>query len=415
MTLSIDGFGASFNHYLKGVIPMMGRTSNARKIPSGSIKWQGKKLVMTFHYAYNSAIGDAVDGGAIPAADQQYHVQGEVYRKNTVGAAKVTDGVRLNASTTSHSATTYTKSELRGMTTGMAERENFFFHQDGSARVAYVKTAISGATASLEVDDSRGIWKKGNYEIRDSSTLAVKASFSVKSRTRSPSSNKSIVTAASSFTGAEGIAVDDLVIWGQGVTSSYGKGITGLKSLIGTGAIQGISASDHPEWSSAIFNGGGASQSISPRLLRQVLATLKNDSPNDMAPSGILLMTDIWTGLEVEEMFQHAIRITPDSKSVGISGGLTFRTSLAPGGKVTVVTDAVCPYGYMWAINRKAISRPIQSKLHWRMSDKGGIFERSDDNLSYRATCLEVHDLCIKERNSCAVITNLVQDIQSAY
>ena len=60
--VSIDDFGASFIHYLPGVVRILNNTSLARTLPKGKLKWEGVNLEKYVHVKRNTAISAVADG-----------------------------------------------------------------------------------------------------------------------------------------------------------------------------------------------------------------------------------------------------------------------------------------------------------------------------------------------------------------
>jgi len=412
--VGIDDFGADFIKYLPGVTYTMRRTSPMRNMPLRDIKWEGTKLVKKLHTAYNTAIADIEDGGGLPPAKKQDFTETEVTRRFTAGSVQVTDGALANAKTTKGAAIRVVSSELKGLLEGMRKREGFMLCRDGTGVVALMGSTVSGAT--FTVDDARALWPKGDYEIRDATTTStVHANFTVTSVARGYSSGAATVTPSATLA-ASGQAQNDLVVWNTGDYSSYGRAVTGLDALIDdtlSTSFQGTDVSAIPWWTSPVFNGGGATQLLSSTLLRQVLATLKQESEDfDDVPGGLMVCTEVWSAIQFEELFEHAVRVSPKDSAVGIKGGVTFQTAF---GTITVKAYPDIIYGNMLFINRKAIARPVQKKLDWRPGGTAGIFDRSDRFAAFTATALEIHDLMVLERNTCAKITNLQVSPQTAY
>lgn len=411
MAVGIDDFGASFIKYLPGVVKTLNATTAARLIPTGKVKWQGERIQKTVHVKRNTGIANAVDGGAIPVAGKQTYVPSYAYRKFIVGSVKVTDGILLNAETTENAAVSVTTSELDGLYEQIKVFENWQWTRDGSGLVANAGTDITASSAgdTFTVDDARMLWDDQDYEIRTGGTATISVpSFRVRSVARTP-------TAAGEFTvtcegGVSGTAGDD-IYWKTGNLSSYGRALTGLDKLIDNASttFQGISTTTYPRYTSPVLSNSGTARPITPRLFRQMLATLKQESGVDMNPE-FTVLTTVWDALNVEELFEGQQRLTATDRIAGLD--LPVFQSMF--GKFSLLTDKDAPYGKMFFIKRDQISYVFQKELGWRGGDKN-IFMRSDDNLSWTATALSVGELFIEQRNQCGKITDLKVDVKTAY
>lgn len=411
--VSIDDFGASFIHYLPGVVRILNNTSLARLLPKGKLKWEGTNLEKYVHVKRNSAISATADGGAIPPAGKQTYVPMKLYRNFVVGSVKVTDGILNNAATTEHAAITVVESELRGMLDGIRKWENFMFTRDGTGVVATVGATASGAT--FTASDGRLLWDDAWYEIRDATTTTtVHDRFQVSKISRSFTNGEVTVTPASTLA-ASGQATDDLICWlgsSASNSSSYNNVPMGLDGMIdnNSGTFQGINNTTYPRVTSPVLSNNGTDRALTPNLFRQALASIKQES-GDKAKSGMTVLTNHWGAINVEEMYEGELRITESTKVAGIEVA-AFKSTM---GTVKIVDDCDCPYGKMFFCDFGEISRPVQKELDWRKAKGGGIFRPSDNSLHWVANCLEIMEFGIERRNRCAKITDLRETKATAF
>lgn len=407
--VGIVDFGASFIKYLPGVTMTLNNTSPARQIPLGKVKWEGEKLLKKVHVKRNIAITSTTDGGSIPVAGKQTYVDSEAFRKFTVAAAQVTDGILHNAASTQNAAITITKSELETLMESIKKYENYMFTRDGTAVMATLGATTSGA--SITVSDARAFWDDQSYEIRNATTGVLINSFTVSRAARALTNGEATLTLSTSL--AAGTQVTgDLISWKSGNDAAYGKAWTGLDKLIddATGTFQSVNVTTYPRYTSPVLDNGGTKRPLTPTLFRQMLAMIKQESGQE-ANRDITVLTSVWDGINVEELYEGEVRITPDTKTVGLVMP-TFQTVL---GKVTIMTDADTPVGKMFFIDRNEISRAVQAELDWRRSDGGGIFERSNNFLGYYANAVEISELFIDQRNRCGKIEDLKATAKTAF
>ena len=335
----------------------------------------------------------------------------EAYRKFLVGAVRVTDGILNNASTTKNAAITVVKSELEGLLDGVRKWEELQFTRDGTAVVATIGATASGAT--FTVSDGRGLWDGKTYEIRDATTnTTIHDTFTVTSISRALTSSDEVTVTPSATLAASGQATSDYVVWGSGSDSAWNKAITGLDKLIddATGTFQSISTTTYPRYTSPVLDNGGTDRPLISKLFRQMLAMIKQESGAD-ASREIVVLTSVWDGISVEELYENVVRITPDTTTVGLVMP-TFQTAL---GKVSIMTAADSQWGKMFFIDRNEVSWAMQAELDWRRSDGGGIFERDNNSLGYVANAVEISELFIEQRNRCGKIEDLKVSAKTAY
>jgi hypothetical protein len=408
--VGIQDYGALFIKYLPGVTKTLNNTSPARQIPLGKVKWEGDRLLKKVHVKRNTGVTNTTDGGAIPPAGKQTYVDSEAYRKFIVGAVEVTDGILNTASSTQNAAISVTKSELEGLMDSIHKWENYQFTRDGTGVVALLGSTTSGAT--ITVNDARAMWDDQTYEIRTAaSPTTIVQTFTVSRTARALTNSEATVTLSATMSSGSQ-AQGDYITWNSGNLSAYGKAWTGLDKLIddATGTFQSVNVTTYPRYTSPVLDNGGTARPLTPTLFRQMLAMIKQESGQD-AGRDIVVLTSLWDGINVEELYEGEVRITPDTSTVGLVMP-TFQTVL---GRVKVMTDPDTPYGKMYFIDRNEISRAVQAELDWRKSDGGGIFERSNNFLGYFANAVEISELFMDQRNRCGKIEDLKQTIKSAY
>lgn len=411
--VGIDDFQADFDKYLKGVVMNLRRGRKINKIPLGSMKWKGKALKKKVETGMNVAYTAGVDGGPIPPSGKSGYAEIVASRRFHYGSASVTDGVLANASTTEGSAVTVIESQLRSLEYVAKKSDNFFMSRNGTGQVATLGSTVSGST--ITVSDARALLRGKEYEIRDAADpTIIHATFRVQSVARAMSAGVATVTVETAVPAA-GQATGDLVIWGAGEFSAYGKELTGFDALIDDSltTFQGLNCATYPEYTSIVIDGGGSVYNITPALLRQFQAMLKQESQEfDDKVGGLLFYTSVWDGVNIASMYDNTVRLTPDAKSVGFEGGLTWKSEL---GTITVLADPDVPYGKMFAIDRKKISLATLKEFSWRTEHGNSIFKRDDRNGRYTASCIEIKDLFIEERNTCGKFENLRVSPASAY
>ena len=415
--VSIDDFGASFIHYLPGVIQTLNNTSRARLLPKGTLKWEGLHLEKKLHVTRNGAISTPEDGGPIEAAGSQSYVASKVYRKNITGSVKVTDGALNNAKTTKNAAISIVESELTGMLETIRVFENYVFTRDGTGVVTFLGSTTSGST--ITVDDARLLHQfarsSKNYTILDTDGSTVHTTFSTARVARAFTTlNEATVTPTSSVTaGAQ--ADGDYIVWGTGNNSSYNRWPTGLDALIddGTGTFQAVDVTTYNQWTSPVLSNSGTARPLTPSLLRQLMAAVKQESGEDI-DSEMTLLGCVWEGVNFEEMFEGEVRIMESTKVGGIEIS-RFQSAL---GTLQLVMDPHAPYGKLFLCDFAEITRATQAELDWRGKSEGNpasIFTVQHNGLQNVATCLETFEFFIERRNRCGKIEDLTESRATAF
>jgi hypothetical protein len=411
VSTTLEVYGGLFTMFMPGYINVLSRKCTSRKIGFGKLKWEGEKLVKKLAVSWNVSGHNTVDGGAIAPGKGVQFVDVKGTRKIYTQQVSCSEGVLAAAASTKQSAVKLSDYLLRNSLECQERYDNFMTWRDGTGKVATLGTVVSGAYIS--VDDARGFHPKADYEIRDSTGATIKAAVTCKNVQRALSSGESIVYLEASLPVAAGCVQGDIITWGVGEYSSYGRAVTGLDVLIDDAltTFQGVDCSAYPFFTSPVYDGGGSAYTLTPQLLRLVQAMLKQESPDFEVPGGMLVITSAWDAANIEGMYENALRITPESKAVGFAGGLTVRTAM---GTFTYTSDHDLQYGTTFFIDRKQISRPTQQELTWRKHGPE-VFWPSPNKLNRVATMYEIADLFIEKRNSSAKMQNMRVTPGSAY
>lgn len=398
---SISNFNASFIDYLPGVVETLNDTVIVRKLARKDYKWEGANISFFVHTARNHALGYVEDGGAFPTPDKQDYVEAKAYRRFLVGAVQITDGALANAASTKRAAIDVTTSELRGMINGLGTFEGFMAYRNGDGSVGTVSATSSGTT--LYMDDARLMWDGATYQEYDTTLATNYGNFSVTSTARALSSGSSVVTVDAV---ADGTSTNK-ILW----NGSLNRAITGLDAMVDDAAttFQNVNTSTYPRYTSPVLSNSGTERPLTPTMFRQMLAMISQES-GVKPPSGMTVLTNKWLGIEVEELYEPELRITPQTKTAGIAIA-SFMSSF---GRVNVVTDTLAPLNKMFFMDFSQIYRAVQKELDWRRQG-GEIFLRSDVSAAWKATAMEICEYFIKQRNRCGKIEDLTETETTAY
>ena len=404
--VSISDFGASFIDYLPDVTETLNNVVTMRKYARNDYKWEGANIQFYVHTARNFALGNIEDGGAFPVANKQDYVAATAFRRFNVGSVQISDGALANAATSKRAAIDVVTSELRGMTEGMAKYDEYMSMRDGTGVVGRVGTNVA---ATWGITDARLIWDKQSYEIRSNAAIAtLRGTTTVNSVARALDANGNFAVTSSAALPA-GSTATDFVVWPNAVN----RCVTGLQSLVDdtAGTFQGVNTTTYPRYTSPVLDNSGTLRPLSPTLFRRMLAMIKQESGGTEAVNGLTVITNNWQGIEAEELYEPELRITPDTKTVGLNLP-EFQSAF---GRIKIVTSHDCPFNTMFFIDFNEIYRAVQKELDWRRDKAGGIFQRSDSSAVWRATALEIHEYFIKQRNRCGRIDDLAETAATAY
>ncbi len=411
--VNIANNGLTLTRYLTEVTETLNHESKARSLTRKNDKWTGAHIEWRVHTGRTGAIKYTEDGGTFPTPNAQKYQPAKATRKFSVGKIQLTDGVMATASGNKNVARDVIRSEVDGMMRDMLKYENWHFFRDGTASVGTLIDAglASGAT-DIAVDDGRFLSNFADggsdgmeLEVRDSSaSFASLGTVKVKDVEQSlNASNQALVNFDALLAGS---AADDILV----PKDSYNIALTGLDSLIAdSGTFQTINTATYPRYTSHVLDNSGTNRALTPSLFRQMLAGLKQKAGSD-AGKGLSVLTNNWQAINVEELYEGELRLTPSSKVGGLSVA-SFQSSL---GRIDIMPDVDAPYNTMFFVDFNEVYRAVQKPLAWRRQG-GSIFKRSDVSGVHTATAIEICDLYIKARHTSGKLQDLSEDPSIAY
>ena len=407
--VNIGNVGLTFTRFLDGVVETLNHTSKARSLVRQEDKWTGSHIEGKIHTARSTAIGYVEDGGAFPTADKQDYATYQATRKFTVGSVQITDGAMATAAKSPNVARDVVTSEVKGLMNNILKFENGFFFRDGTGTVATLTDGQSAsATSDVRVDDARMLWDGGTYNMFPSG-LGTKDGDVTISNVESAlhSSGDALINLSGSGLPAL-TASSDVLVWNGCVN----RAITGLDKLIDDSAstFQNINVANYPRYASTVLGNSGTKRDLTPSLFRQMLASIQQKSGSERPSDGLTVLCDSWQAINVEELYEGELRLTPESKVGGLAVA-AFQSAL---GRVDIMVDTDCLHNKMFFCDFSKIYRAVQKQLGWRR-EGGSIFKRSDVSGVYTATAIEIAEMYIKERHTCGKIEDLNDNKATAY
>ncbi|MAH51551.1 hypothetical protein CMI37_37390 [Candidatus Pacearchaeota archaeon] len=407
--VNIGNVGLTFTRFLDGVVETLNHTSKSRNLVRKDDNWTGSHIEGRIHTARSTAIGYVEDGGAFPTADKQDYATYKAFRKFIVGSIQLTDGAMATASKSPNVARDVITSEVKGMMNNILKFENGMFFRDGTGTVATLAGTPASISSNVEVDDARMLWDGGTYEVRDSADITtLHGSNTLSSVESAVNSSGNMETSWSSALPAAA-ASGDFLVW----SGSVNRAITGLDKLIGdslTGTFQSVTMSSNPRYTSLVLENNSVNRDLTPSLFRQMLAGIMSRTGSERPADGLTVLCNSWQAINVEELYEGELRLTPESKVGGLSVA-SFQSSL---GRIDIMVDTDCLYNKMFFADFSKIYRAVQKQLGWRR-EGGSIFKRSDVAGVWTATAMEIAELYIKERNTCGKIVDLNETKSTAY
>ncbi len=401
---NISNVGLLFTRYLDGVTETLNHASRARARVKKDDKWTGSHIEWRVHTQRSGAIQYTEDGGQFPTANKQDYTPAKAYRKFLVASIQLTDGV-MATGVGSNVARSVIESEIQGMMRDIKKKENFDFFRDGTGVVATTQTGSSGTT--LLVDDARGLWEGVTFDVYDTTLATKRVTDATITKIASDPTAAGFATVTID-TAVTGFSAGDKIVW----KNSLNRACTGLQSLIddSTGTFQNVSVTNNPHYSSLVMDNSGTARELTPSLFRRMLAGIMQKSGNEKPAGGLSVLTSAWDAINVEELYEGELRMTPDSKTAGFAVA-SFQSAL---GKINIEVDVDAPYGQMFFCDFDQVYRATQRKLGWRKQGNS-IFLRSDQSGVHTATAIEIMDYYIKARHTSGRLDDLAVDQSTMY
>ena len=408
---NIDNVGLTFTRFLDGVVETLNHTSKARSLVRQQDKWTGSHIEGRIHTARSTAIGYVEDGGAFPVADKQDYTPYKAYRKFTVGSVQITDGAMATAAKSPNVARDVVTSEVKGLMNNILKFENGFFFRDGSGTVATLTNGqSSGTTSDVRVDDARLIWDGGTYNMFPADLGTKDGDITISNVESALHTSGDSLINLSNAGGLPATTADaDVLVW----NGTKNRAITGLDKLIDdslSGDFQGVTMANFPRYTSTVLSNSGTKRDLTPSLFRSMLAGIQTRSGSERPADGLSVLCDSWQAINVEELYEGELRLTPDTNVGGLSVA-AFQSAL---GRIDIIVDTDCLHNKMFFCDFSKIYRAVQKQLGWRR-EGGSIFKRSDVSGVYTATAIEIAELYIKERYTSGKIEDLNESRNIAY
>lgn len=406
--VNISNSGLTYERQLEGVVETLNMTSKGRTLPKKDDKWTGDHIVGTVHVRPSGALGATEDGGAFSTPNKQTYVKFKAYRKFIQGAIQLSDGVMAAASGGKHVAKDVTTSETKGLMNELLKFENLTFFRDGTGSMAQLKDAAPSGSSNIQVTDCRGLWEGIDYDLYDSSAGSYTGNPTGSSRgaVRVSAVDSALTSGNFTFDATAALPTTaqqyDHLVW----KGSVNRCPNGLDVLVDdtSGTFQGVSTSTYPKYTSLVMSNSGTDRDLTPTLFRQMLAGLMQKSGNERPSDGLTVLCNSWQAINVEELYEGELRLTPESKTGGLSVA-AFQSSL---GRIDILVDVDCLHKTMFFVDFDKIYRATQRPLSWRR-EGGQIFKRSDSAGVWTATALEIMDYYVKERHTSGKLTDLSQ------
>lgn len=406
MGLNISNAGLQTIHYIiDDARETLNHESTARQLITRTRKWTGSHIEGRVHVKRSGALQWSEDGGALPAARNQSYVPFKSYRKFLHGAIQLTDG-SMAAVQKPGAARSALTSEVKGIFRDIMKAENGFLFKDGTGSVGQLTDAtLASAATDVPVTDARMLWEGVEYDVYSNSSgspSTLRGSVTVSTVESAPSGSNFLVNFEGTLSGA---TTNDHLVW----KNSVNRVPTGLDKLIGdSGTFQNINTATYPRYTSLVMDNSGTNRDLTPTLFRQMLAGLYMKTGRKA--KGLKVIATAWGLIEVEELYEGELRLSPADKTTGLEHA-AFQSTL---GRISVIPDTDALYHKMFFVDTDQIVRGTQRKLGWRRH-AGQMLMPSQTAAVWTGNIIEISEYFIEERHSSGKIEDLNETAVTAF
>jgi hypothetical protein len=291
------------------------------------------------------------------------------------------------------------------------------FASAGSVAQCIEATPGTVAATSAIVNDARMLWEGQTFQLYADSggapSGASRGDLRVLSVTPDPTSGGFRVNFDTTGPNSGDItdisgAQDDHLVW----NNSLNRAFTGLSKLVDDSPVtfQYVNVSTYPRYSSLVMDNSGTARALTPALFRGMLAGIHAKSGSETPINGLEVICNAWQAINVEELYEGELRLTPENKVGGLSVA-AFQSAL---GRINIRVDIDALHGQMFFLDLSKIRRAVQKELAWRKNGNS-IFTPSQVAGVYTANAIEISECYIEERNTSGRLVDLQQNPTTAH
>jgi hypothetical protein len=355
----------------------------------------GKEAIFDTHIGRNQGIGARGVREKLPTAGAQKYKQAHLYLKNLYGAIEVDGQLFEQAADNYNSFINVVDNEIKGLKRDLAKDLNRQIYGDGSGAIAVVKTAVSTANVNVTFVDSH--WAEPDMVV----DLVTSAGVSVKANLTIVAVNES--TGVITFDQTTTASVGDIIVRSSNSANSYGKELTGLGKIVGTGnSLHGIDGATVASWNSTIKSLGsvGTPGTLTElNLINLVQSVDKQGGDVDVFLASPGVYNAYWNLLQGFRQFTNG---------AGLTGGQRSFTFEALGKPIKFVSDYAAPKGTLYALSSNELV--INRKRDWAWMDRdGSMWSRVADTDAYEARIFQYSEIGTYRRNAHAKLDNIAE------
>ncbi len=337
----------------------------------------GKEIIKVAPFGINGGIGAGDETGALPASAENNYVKFVSTLKNLYGTIEISDKAIRASENNIGSFVNLLNAEMEGLI--KASQFNFgrMLFGDGTGKLATVASVSSGV---ITVDSVKNLIEGLVIDIHSDASTKVLSGARITSVDRV---NKTITV---NKTLTEGVVANTFLV----VQNSYGKELTGLGAIFGTGDLYGVTRA-----SNAWMNPYKANiTAISDIEIQTAIDYLEENAGS--------VVDYITCSSDVKRAYQaYLAQYKQNVDYMVLEGGYK---AISYNG-IPVVSDRFVEDGTMYLLNTKEFALHQLCDWEWLAGEDGRILKQNAGYATYNATLVKYADLICNKCSGQAKLT----------
>lgn len=375
----------------------------------------GRRAFHAVHVKRSSGVGNRGDNELLPNAGNQTYINPTVPLRYTYGRIQITGPTIAATEGGRASFVDGIDEEMKRIQMDMVRDLNRQAWGTSDGVICGLTVAANTVTVGIDTADQvdqiyRQLGDDGSYlEVDIGTATPFTDEYSAAGLfVESVDTTNGTVTFSSAVTTTAG---SKLVRHGSGGSSTNsgnpGDGqreLTGMRTMVGTGNVYGITASTYPTWQS------GTSTSVGQLTETKVNKMIQQQEMKSGMPINLLVGSD-GVGRAVSAMLEATRRHvnTVDLKAgwTGVQWSVPLE-GMRQGGPVALTFDRDCPSQSLYGLNMSAFIHYSLRDYEWMQRD-GSVVRAVSNYDAYEATMFRYHELAVMQRNCHFVMTGITE------
>ncbi len=347
----------------------------------------GKEVRRLVKYGVNGGVGAGDEDGDLPTSAGNNYEQIVTTLKNLYGTIEISDKAIRASENDAGAFVNLLNAEMEGLIKASSFNFGRMLFGDGKGTLATIVAVLGNEIA---VSDASYIFEGMMVDVlsADGEDIGIKGR---RVTSVNKSANKIKLSGGSLL---ETDADEGCIIAVQG---SYGKEITGLGAIFGTGdTLYGLRKNDNTWLKPLIIQGAGE---ISETTIQKAIDTL--DDEHGSKVNFIICSSGVKRAFQ-----QHLSTYKRNLDVMELNGGYK---ALSYNG-IPIISDRFCPKGTMYLLNTDDFALHQLCDWKWLEDESGKVLRQNAGKPTYTATLVKYADLICTRPCGQAVLTGIVEE-----